>query len=229
MATENVLVLGCARRDEMTSDTHGSNGRFGIWGVIVIAGTVAASVATATWTVARARIADEVQQCEKSKNWNLPEKLEQLGEAAKVVSLATEERKELQVLRNQNERLQGDLISTTKDLEKTRTTLEKQLAEKTTELDEAQRRLKVFEGDAFVLHEGESRPLLGNRLALGLESCYPPPTNSATVNLGKARERLSIGATLVATEDSQAITVTLLGFAADKGCRFAITVKPRRP
>jgi seryl-tRNA synthetase len=182
--------------------------KFSWWALVTTSAIVASASATATWYVARAHIDDELRQYERSKEWQLPALLKELGETSKRINLQLQERQELERLRGEvSELAQRNAAVTAKlqTIEADRESLKKQLAE--------------FQADRFELREGEARVLVPGELAVGVKYVS---SGEAEIQFGNEPRRIAAGTTLTAIAGGRRYAVTLVRVGAS-ACTFSVS------
>ena len=195
----------------MTNGEHG-HGRITWWVLLTTCAIVASTSATAAWYVARARIDDELRQYERSKEWQLPALLQELGRTAKLLNLQLQERQELDRLRVEN-----------KELSQKNLGMATQIETIGNDRDDLKKKLAEFEADRFDLRQGEARVLVPGELAIGIKNIYL--NQSAEVQFGEELKQVLAGATLVGTAGGKRIGVTLVR-VDNFTCTFSVSTAP---
>ena len=187
------------------------HGRFSWWVLLTSCALVASATATATWYVARAHIDDELRQYERSREWQLPALLKELGETSKRVHLQLQERQELDRLRTE-----------VKELAQRSAAAGAQLQAVGTERDTLKKQVAEFHADRFELSEGEARVLVPGELAVGVKFVTG---READVQFGNQLQRISVGTTLTAIAGGRRYAVTLVR-AGGSACTFSVSHGP---
>jgi hypothetical protein len=169
----------------MTDPSHSN--RFTLWHVIGTAASVAVVSAGAAWTAGRTLLGDELEQYRRADHWKAPDAIRKLDELSGRLNITMEERTRFETTARLAE-----------ERGKENSRLQKELAEKSRVLAEAQSRLKALEADTFDLEEGRSRFVIGQALAIGLRSMNPY-TKECDVRLGDRKETMTAGGTLDAS------------------------------
>jgi hypothetical protein len=178
--------------------SNGQNHPTTLWAVIGICATVAVTSATGGWIVARAYLADELDQIRRAKEWRLPENLAELGTLSKTVALQLHEKQELERLRKEVPAISSQMTAAKQRVRQLEEA-EKQLAE----------RLRNLQGDTFEIKEGESRFIVPHRLALGV-TYVSSAGHSVNVQLGTRSESLEPGEPIETVVDGKRYIITFV-------------------
>ena len=181
-------------------------GRHSTMTVIGYCAATAVTLWTAGYTVGRDKIKDELEQYQRSKDWNLPGLIAELGPLSEKLNLSADERSALMTCEKESAQLED---------------LKKQNDQISKDLTAARQRITQLEGgNTFEVTSGTIHPIVAGRLVLAVTSVL---SSYCSVRLGETTELMEIGESLDASDGDVTYRIILLSMnEGDQLCRFSI-------
>lgn len=172
-----------------------------VWCAVTVVAALVVSTAVATWEIRKDVVESlklQVESYEKSTNWKLPEAIAEIRNASETLALLIGERKELDALRAESERLREVKVQ-----------LEESLKQSTEKLLTAEENLSkiLLKAESVELMEGQSAPLIKNTIYLGVTHVS---SSSVHVLLAERSEYIDVGQSKKFSFGNKTCQVTLL-------------------